>query len=69
MSVITSSEEGSMSEKMEISNTPPPLLKKLKAQRERKLNELNDLNAAIKKLEENPEFEQMINALSKVTRI
>ena len=66
MPVFAPEEKSSMG--MELSETQP-LLKKLKGQRDRKQTELNDLNAAIKKLEENPDFEQMINVLSKVTRI
>ena len=68
MSVFAPEEKSSMG--MELSEAqPPPLLKKLKGQRDRKQTELNDLNAAIKKLEENSDFEDMINVLSKVTRI
>lgn len=47
----------------------PPLLKSLKEQRERLQRQLDEYDEAIKALEENPDFEKMINVLGKVTRI
>lgn len=52
-----------------ISGRRPPLLDTLEKQREQKQTELDDLDAAIKALKDNPEFEKMINILGKVTRI
>jgi len=45
------------------------LLEKLKFQRENLQKKLNELDDAIKALENNPEFEKMINILGKVTHI
>ncbi len=51
------------------SSVQPPLLEKLKKEHKALLDRAAQYETAIKALEENPDFETMINVLGKVTRI